>query len=126
MMSDSKSADKAFFISELCETFKADELSQLVDIEKSCPANMSHEEFKHQYLKHLKLLYLKNLRAIQQGKYEKVPFQNLNTQIVHAIQSHDDDKAYPLMPRADKVTPTPTDAVKLSARIQALKKQRRT
>jgi hypothetical protein len=121
MIPDSKYEDKAFLISELCEMFKADELSQLVDVEKSCPAGMSCEEFKRQYLKHLELLYLKNFRAIQQGKYEKIPFQNLNTQIVKAIQSPGKGKEYPLMPRSDKANAASADTEQLRSKLQSLK-----
>ncbi len=98
MIPASKYDDKAFMLSELCEMFKVDELTQLADMASFCPPHMSKEEFDHKYMKHLKFFYLEHLNAIQTGTYKKVPFQSLNQRILEAVNSNAGNKEYPLMP----------------------------
>jgi len=120
MIPDSKYEDKAFMISELCEMFKADELTQLTDLASSCPSHMPEEEFNHKYIKHLKFFYLEHLNAIQKGTYKKIPFQTLNKQILDAVNSNTRHKEYPLMPDFDKEDSHAADNQKNKSRIQSM------
>lgn len=120
MIPDSKYEDKAFMISELCEMFKADELTQLADLASSCPLHMSREEFNHKYMKHLKFFYLEHLPSIQRGTYQKVPFRNLNKQIVEAVNGNARSKEYPLMPNPDKEGGHQPDNRKNKDKIQSM------
>lgn len=120
MIPNSKYEDKAFMISELCEMFKADELVQLADLALFCPLHMSPEEFNHKYMKHLKFFYLEHLPAIQRGTYQKIPFQNLNRQIVEAVNGNARGEEYELKPNTDKEDGHLSDSRKNKDKIQSV------
>lgn len=98
MIPTSKFEDKAYMISELCLPFKTDELAQLLEHETNLQKRSAEDQdFDYKYMMHLKLLYMRSIPAMQKGTYRKIPFKELNKQILASVNSG--IKEYPLMPR---------------------------
>ena len=132
MIPNSKFEDKAYMISELCLPFKADDFERLLnhalEMQNNCKGK---EDFDHKYMMHLKLIYMRNIPALQKGTYRKIPFEVLNQKILSLVDTKTNE--YPLMPMEGvgfdapekKAQTTPQDREKMRQLIESIRSKKK-
>ncbi len=94
MENNSKYDDVAYLVTDLCRINTDNEMKSLTELSVRMKQDIL---FRKDYLKYLKLKYVKAIPTILKGTYKKISFSALHKTILSQIEKNVNAKRYPLL-----------------------------